>query len=89
MDSDYLDNSAPLGPEDELTDDDIILSQSELDAFRKALPVMYRRFPEIRTLRPEQFDCDDPVRGVLEEFLAEQRGQVEDVLKKGDGGRSG
>ena len=82
MDNDHLENSAAHDLEDHAQDDATVLSAAELDAFRQALPFMYRRFPEIRNLRPEQLDRDDPVRGVLEEFLGEQRGQAEDVLKK-------
>ena len=87
MDNDHLDNLAPRGPDDDTAGDDITLSQPEWDAFRQALPFMYRRFPEIRRVRPDQLDRDDPVRGVLEAFLEEQRGQAEDVLKKPEGGQ--
>ncbi len=53
--------------------DDIKLSEVELDKFRRALPGMYRCFPEIRRLRPKDLETDDPVRRVLEDVFSEQQ----------------
>ena len=63
--------------------DESDLTQAELDAFRQALPFMYRRFPEMWRLRPEQLAEDDPVRRVIDEFLSSQRRQAKDALDQG------
>lgn len=87
MDQDHLDNSAPHGREGDTAGDDTVLAERELEAFREVLPFMFDHFPEIRKVRPEQFNRENPVRGVLEEFLEQRRIQAEGVREDPDGGQ--
>jgi hypothetical protein len=83
MGYDELNHRASEDAADAADGDETDLTQAELDAFRQALPFMFRRFPEMRRLRPEQLAADDPVRGVLDEFLSSQRRHAKDALDKG------
>ena len=88
MDHDHLDNSAPHGQDGDNAGDDAALAQRELEAFREVLPFMFDHFPEIRKVRPEQFNANNPVRGVLEEFIEQRRRQTEGVLENPDGNQA-
>jgi hypothetical protein len=53
-------------------DGEPVLTEQDLEALREALPAMFQSFPELRRLRPDQFADADPVRSILEEFLAKR-----------------
>ena len=82
MNQNQQDNNRQIQPTDVNGDSEFpILTDADLEAFREALPDMYRRFPEIQRLRPEQFTPDDPVREIFERFLAEQARSISEEAR--------